>query len=259
MEPSPPPSPPAVPAPGYRLHSPGSITWATFFGTPIACGVVLALNYWKWGQKTRGVGAVVGGVLVTAVLGWLAWIVPAGVPAFVFFVPQVVGGYVVAKSLQGRRFDAHVAAGGKKATNWIGAGIGLLFSVLIFGPVIVWYLVSGINPQSQIDYQRSVDFGHGQAVYYSRGATREDAQKVGEALVNEDYFDDSAPAEVLITGQTGAHQISFVGGEGVWDDESNVEWMRAFGERIAPAIGGKPLTVLLLDERFYVVKRLQIE
>jgi hypothetical protein len=259
MEPQPPRSAPPVPPPAYRLHPPTGVAWATALGTPAAGGIVLGLNYWKWGQKALAAAAVAAGFLTTAIIAWLAWVVPASVPALVFLVPQVVGRYFVAKWLQGRRFDAHVAAGGSKASSGRGAAIGLVFSALLIGAFATWFLSTGINPKALLDSQESVDFGHGQLVFYSRGATRDDAQRFGEALVNEGYFDGTVPAEVLITGRAGGRQISFAGGEGAWDDESNVEWMRSLAERIAPAIGGKPLTVLLLDERLYEKKRLQIE
>ena len=163
------------------------------------------------------------------------------------------------QSLQGRRFDAHVVAGGRKASNWVGAGIGLAFCTLLIGAFAVWFLNSGINPRALLDTQQSVDMGHGQEVFYSRGATRDDAEHFGEALTKEGYFDGTNPAAVWIAGKAGAREISFIGGEGAWEDESYVEAVRAMAERIAPAIGGKPLTVRMLDEYLNEKKRLQIE
>ena len=256
MEPTP---TPAFPPPTHRLHSPAGITWATALGTPAAGGIVLALNYWKWGQKPFAAAAVAAGLLTTAVLFWLAMVVPASVPAAAFLLPQILAGYFLAKSLQGRRFDAHVVAGGRKASNWIGAGIGLAFCTLLIGAFAIWFLNSGINPRALLDTQQSVDMGHGQEVFYSRGATRDDAEHFGEALEKEGYFDGTSPAAVWIAGKAGAREISFIGGEGAWEDESYVEAVRAMAERIAPAIGGKPLTVRMLDEYLNEKKRLQIE
>ncbi len=107
--------------------------------------------------------------------------------------------------------------------------------------------------------QHSVDMGHDQHVYYSRDATRDDAQRFGEALQTEGYFDGTTPADVVISGNPGAREISLLSGGGVWEDESYVEAVRAMAERIAPAIGGKPFTVRILDENLNEKKRLQIE
>src|SRR4029077_8514165 len=194
----------------------------------------------------------------TGVLYWLAWMVPETVPAAVFLVPQILGGYFLARSLQGRRFSAHIVSGGKKASNWIGAGIGLALFTPLIGAFVVFVLISGVNPSAVVDMEHSVDMGHDQHVYYSRGATRDDARRFGEALETEGYFDGTTRADVLISGKAGAREISFFSGGG-WKNESYVEAVRAMAERIAPAIGGKPLTVRMLDENGNDKKRLQIE
>ena len=240
------------------LHSPAGVTWATALGGPTAGSIVLALNYWKWGQKAVAVAVVAAGFVATAIIAWLAIITPASVPAFVFLVPQLVGGYFVARWLQGRRFDAHVAAGGGKVSSGIGAAIGLGFGTLMLGAFVVWFLSTGINPQSVLDSQDSVDFGNGQEVFYSRGATRGDAQNLGEALVRGEYFDDTVPTTVWIAGRPGAREISFIGAEGSWDDAANMEYMRELTEYIVADIGGKPVTVRMLDERLYEKKRCRL-
>jgi hypothetical protein len=254
MEPLPPPPALQVPPPAYRLHSPAGVAWACM-GTPVAGGIMLALNYRKWGQKAAAAAAVVGGFVTTAIIVWLAIIVPASVPAIIFVVPQIVGGYFVAKWLQGRRVDAHVAANGRKASPWIGVAVGLGVTALVVGAVAIWFFSTGLNPRALIDSQESIDFGHGQYVFYSGGATRDDAQDFGEALVNGDFFDNTVPAEVLITGGPDAREISFPVAQGAWDDPATLDYMRQLTEYIAPNIGTKPITVLLLDENLYAKKR----
>jgi hypothetical protein len=75
----------------------------------------LALTYWKWGQKSLlAAAAIAAGLLTTGVLFWLAWLAPETVPATAFLVLQILD------------------SGGKTASNWIGAGIGLaVFTSLI--------------------------------------------------------------------------------------------------------------------------------
>ena len=66
--------------PAYRLQSPAGVAWATAIGTPVAGGIVLALNYWKWGQKGRAVAAIIAGLLATGFVCWLAWVLPKVCP-----------------------------------------------------------------------------------------------------------------------------------------------------------------------------------
>jgi hypothetical protein len=253
-----PPQPAAdlAPPPAYRLHSPTAVAWASFLGTPVAGGIVLALNYRRWGQNGRAAAVITAGIATTVVLGWLVWMSPPSVPAPVFVTPQVVGGYFVAKWLQGRRFDAHIAGGGKKATIWIATGLGLA----LFAPILaVIVLTSGISPSAIRDAETAVDMGQEQYVFYSRGATENDAQRFGEALQTEGYFDGTMPADVAISGKVGDRQISLFADATMWDDETYLYQVRAMTERIAPAIGGKPITVRILDENWNEKKRLQIE
>lgn len=260
MHPEAPPPVPEVPAPPARVHPVASITWATALGTPAAGGVMMALNYWKWGQKPLAVAFAVGGFLVTAVIAWIAFITPSDIPAFVFVVPQAVGGYLVAKLVQGRRIDRHVADGGATARTAVGAGVGLGFSFVIIAVIGVAIIVSGVNPTTAIlDSQHSVDFGHGQEVFYTRGATKADARRLGDALEKGEYFDDSAPAAVWIAGSRGAYEISFAGADGAWDDPANVDYIHELVAYIATDIGGEPIRVRLLDERYDVVKECRLD
>lgn len=262
MESQPPPQVPQQPAPpievpssGYRLHSPSGVAWATICGGPIGGGLVLALNYWKWGRKGLAATVFVGGLLATAILGRLALEGPAGVPPVVFLVPQVMLGYFVARWLQGRRFDAHRAAGGTRVSPGIDALIGLGVTVVLLGGAFVVVFIAGISPQALVDFQDSVDFGHDQRVFYAREATRADAQRFGEVLVNANFFDDTGPAEVLIAGRGRDRTYSFVSTGDAWDDPANLAYMRDLAEYIAPDLGGTPLTVVLLDHNLDEYKR----
>jgi hypothetical protein len=149
-----------------------------------------------------------------------------------------------------------VGGGGKQASNWVGAGIGLA----VCAPLIAAFILfSDVSPDALFDFQESVDMGQGQEVFYSRGATRNDAQRFGEALRDAGYFDGTAPSGVLIAGKAGGREISFIVGEGVWDDESWMNYVREVAEYVAPAIGGRPLTVRILDENLNEKKRFQVE
>lgn len=109
------------------------------------------------------------------------------------------------------------------------------------------------------DTQKYVDMGQDQYVYYSRGATRDDAHRFGEALREYGYLDGTMPADVLIAGRPGLREISFIGTEEAWADEDIVQLMHDMADEIAPDIGGKPVTVRLLDEQWNEKKRLRVE
>ena len=53
----------------------------------------------------------------------------AHIPNAAFFVPQIIGMYYVAKSLQGSAVDAHRREGGSLASSWGAAGIGIFTGI----------------------------------------------------------------------------------------------------------------------------------
>lgn len=250
---------PPVPPPAYRVHSPAGVAWACALGTPVAGGIVLALNYWKWGQKGLAAAAIAAGLLTTGILFWLVWVLPDTVPSAVYVTAQVICGLLAARALQSRRVDAHVVSGGNKASNWVGAGIGLAVCTPLMAAFVAAVLFSGINPSAIVDMEHSVDMGHDQHVYYSRGASQDDAEHFGEALQAEGYFDGTVPGDVLIFGAAGHREISFFADESQWRTDDFVEAVRAMTERIAPDIGGKPMTVRILDENSNELGRFTIE
>jgi hypothetical protein len=127
--------------PDYKLYSAGSIALATFFGSPVAGGVLMAINYRRLGRLAAAVHAVVWTFLFTAALITVALMLPDDVhiPNSAFVVPQIVAMYFVAASLQGPDVAEHEGRGGLRASAWGAAGIGILVGVviaaIIFGAV----------------------------------------------------------------------------------------------------------------------------
>ena len=140
--------------PPNRIHSLTGVVLATFCGMPLGGSVVLAINYWRWGQKAYAVAVVTGGLLTTAVIAWFAFVLPAAVPALAFLVPQPVIAYVAGRWLQGHRIDAHRAAGGARVSPGIDALIGLGASSI--GQTPEGYVQ---NVPATAEYQRRVTEG----------------------------------------------------------------------------------------------------
>ncbi len=119
--------------PDYKLYSAGSIALATFFGSPVAGGIVMAINYRRLGRLVAAVHAVVWTVVFSAAIITVAMVLPDDVhiPNSAFVVPQIVAMYFLAASLQGRDIEEHQRRGGLRASAWGAAGIGVLVGVVI--------------------------------------------------------------------------------------------------------------------------------
>ena len=89
-------------------------------------------------------------------------------------------------------------------------------------------------------------------VYYFGAATEADANALGRALQSAGYFTDSGVTVALLKGE--GTVVSFVVQDGVWDEPAAVATLDALVRRIAPAVGGLPIEVRLLDREMGVRK-----
>ena len=56
---------PSVPVPSYRLYDSGSVALAALFGSPLAAGHLMALNYKRLGMGNKAPGVFALGFAVT--------------------------------------------------------------------------------------------------------------------------------------------------------------------------------------------------
>ena len=95
-----------------------------------------------------------------------------------------------------------------------------------------------------------------QVIYYRR-ATKEDAAVLGRALKNIGYFTDKGAAAVLDKSRGGT-VVGFVLSEGAWSLPTAISDYGDMARLIAPAVGGFPFTVRLLDQKLAVRKELAV-
>jgi len=122
-----------------RLYSPRAVAVATFLGSLLAGGSLMALNFRRLGRGRAALWALLGAVLAQAALFALAFALPASVhvPSVAYTAVQVLVMLYAAKRLQGADIDSHVNAGGRLASGWTAAGIGLLYGMVMMAGLLV--------------------------------------------------------------------------------------------------------------------------
>ena len=115
-----------------RLFRLSGIGIATFFGTVLAGGILMAMNFRALGEGRR-VWPTLGISLIAmfAVL-LLGFLVPEDVPGILFMLPQLVLITWLAKHYQGAAIAARIAVGSPMRSNWLAVGISLLVLVGLF-------------------------------------------------------------------------------------------------------------------------------
>ncbi len=114
-----------------KLFKLSGITIATFIGSIIAGAILMAINYSRLGQSTHARLTIIYGFIATVALFTAFYFLPENIPGAVFQVPQLVGMYQLAKYYQGKDLEAHEAAGGALASNWIAFAISLLVAIVL--------------------------------------------------------------------------------------------------------------------------------
>lgn len=132
------------------------------------------------------------------------------------------------------------------ASKWLAYGVMLLLLMA----VVVVSLEMAHRPASSIP---KVMVGTRDEVYYSRGATIEQATDLGRALQSTGFLNDRGSA-VMVSRASGLPVISFVVNDGAWDRPETVESFEEIGRRVAGAIGGFPIQIRLVNEAWTTQK-----
>ena len=107
-------------APSFTRHPLRGVVWAAFWGSLVAAGIVMAINYSRMGRRpaaqiTAAITVIVGVALFALILA-----IPEdlNIPNSAFLIPQLIAVYAIANGLQGDQIRKHSAQGGTVASAW---------------------------------------------------------------------------------------------------------------------------------------------
>jgi hypothetical protein len=238
-------TPQAVPT--YKLFDSTSVGIATLLGSALAGATLMAINYRRLGKATEAVIAmIIAAAAMAIVIGVGSW-VPATASSAVAIL-LVVLTRSIANQVQGAAIERHVNEGGELASRWKAAGVGLVWLALIFGGIVLFVCLQQSTSK--------VVIGTRDEVYYSDGATKQEAQSLGSALQTISYFHD-AGSSVLLSKKDGM-AVSFVVRDGIWDQPQMIGGFQEIGREVAPSVGGFPLKVRLVNANRVIMKELNL-
>jgi hypothetical protein len=127
----------------YRLYKVSGIAVASIFGSILAGGLLMALNYRMLGRQDLARKAFILTLVATLLVFVIAFQIPPDwhVPDSVFTAPQIALMIYLAKWAQGEDIAIHVRNGGALASNWKAFGISLV--VLLVLLAILFLVIAG--------------------------------------------------------------------------------------------------------------------
>jgi hypothetical protein len=139
-----PPQQGTLPGAAIPLYTANQVALAAFLGTPLGGAVVIASNERRLGRPRAALLALGLGVLALAALAGIALLLPDGVPSVGLGWLPVLAIRAIAQKRQRALVDAHLAAGGRRASSWAAAGIGLACLVAAAVSVFAIAIVFGV-------------------------------------------------------------------------------------------------------------------
>jgi hypothetical protein len=120
------------------------------------------------------------------------------------------------------------------------------------GVALIVIVVFSVSHPSNREVPKVV-VGTNDAVYYSHGAAKADAESLGRALQLTGFFNDRGTSVLLSKGTSGTI-VSFGLNDGAWDHSGTVLSFEEISRRIASSIGGFPIHARLCDSKWGVHK-----
>jgi hypothetical protein len=100
-------------------------------------------------------------------------------------------------------------------------------------------------------------FGAGDEVYFSNDATETEAQRFGQFLQDDGFFDRPTTSQVQLVRQGERVIVSFIVTREAWSDPQILASYRSMGDDISSRLfGGRHVEVRLCDERRMIQKKL---
>jgi hypothetical protein len=232
--------------PHHSLYSPRAIAGAALLGSVLAGAIVLTYNYQLLEKKKPAMIALASGVFGTAVCFLFILLMPVylAIPVVLLLSGGVAFG--VANLVQGELFRLHCVKGGEEASVQSAAALGALCTVLF---IVVWFV--GYFPVSNHVRTPSVIFG-AHSVYYTDGATADDARRVGQLMEELGHFDSGEQYKgskyVWVSRSGPAYVVSFLLRDGLWEDAKAItkckEIRKLLAEKVFP---GQTVEVWMCD------------
>lgn len=125
-----------------KLYSLKAISIATFFGGPLAAGILIRRNFVNMEKDRLGLNALFIGILTTVLLFVVIFQMPESIINAIpnFLIPAIYTFiiYLIVRHMQGEQLKQHKEEGLPFYTAWRATGVGLICTVLIMGAIIAY-------------------------------------------------------------------------------------------------------------------------
>ena len=189
-----------------KIYNLKQIEGACVIGSPIVAGILIYYNYKNFGQKSKGIAWIFIGIVWTISVIGLAMLIPENLVKSTSMVVPILNGlilYPIINRLQGEKISEHFNNNGKKGSNWLVAGLTIVFVAMIFVPIILLNRITPIN-----EYTRQAFDSNG--IYYNSKMPLDEVNKLGGILMRVHYFSPESPAEAVFISTDSIYEFKLI-------------------------------------------------
>ena len=123
-----------------KLYSQIAIAIATFFGGPVAAGILICKNSLNIGREKEGIIVLIVGIISTILLFWGIFQIPEqmidNIPKAL--IPTIYTGiiYLIVEIIHGKILKKHKEEKNEFYSNWRATGVGLICMIFISGTAL---------------------------------------------------------------------------------------------------------------------------
>lgn len=125
-----------------KLYSQRAIAIATYFGGPLAAGILIRKNFINLGKEKQGLNALIIGILSTVLIFYGIFQIPESILDKIpnALIPLIYTGiiYLIVEKLQGQELNKHKEEKNEFYSNWKATGIGAICSVILIGGIFAY-------------------------------------------------------------------------------------------------------------------------
>ena len=125
-----------------KLYSQRAISIATYFGGPLAAGILIRKNSLNLGREKEGLIALIVGIISTILLFWGIFQIPEAIMDKIpnALIPAIYTGiiYLIVEKMHGQILENHKEEKNEFYSAWKATGIGLACGVVLVGGIFTY-------------------------------------------------------------------------------------------------------------------------
>ncbi len=231
--------------PTKKLWNPKSFIIFSALFSFLPAGIMYSLNLGRCGNKQKKWTSLILTIIGFIVLSAIAYIIPSStsILKYAFFGINIgIGMYL--SNTQGKLYENHIQNGGEKASYII----PVIISVLIVALFVVAIIYSIFLPSNSLSYNKS-------KVYYTDNVTKSEAEKLGDYLESQDFFNADSEADVKIDKENDIYIFSLIIDEKYLDEKEIMDNMKLICTELSENVfDNNDVRLDLCDGRFKVLK-----